>query len=146
MPSLHSKRLGAGFQPSPILFVGNTHSPHKPRSAPSALCRYASVRQPQSTPHTPTTTLQAHRIALRSVGDLCRSASARQQHATHTLRSRVRHPIVHLTSNVACGGFRPPHPRSYGQSVPLRARLRPRPYGLRNDARALSSLVTLLRP
>lgn len=58
----------------------------------------------------------------------------------------LRHTIVHLTSNVACGGFRPPHPRSCGLCVPLRARLRPRPYGLRNDARALSSLVTLLRP
>ena len=58
----------------------------------------------------------------------------------------LRHTNVHLTSNVVCGGLRPPHPRCCALCVPLRARLRPRPYGLRNDARALSSLVTLLRP
>ena len=36
--------------------------------------------------------------------------------------------------------------RSCGLCVPLRARLRPRRYRLRNDARALSRLVTLLHP
>ena len=60
--------------------------------------------------------------------------------------SHIRHTIVHLTSNVACGGLRPPHPRCCALCVPLRVPLRPRPYGLRNDAGTLSSLVTLLRP
>ena len=47
-------------------------------------------------------------------------------------------PIVHLTSIVACGGLRPPRPRSFGVYVPLRAVLRPRRYRLRNVSPALS--------
>lgn len=50
-------------------------------------------------------------------------------------------PIVHLTSIVACGGLRPPRPRSCGVCVPLRSGLRPRGYPLWNDSLALSRLV-----
>lgn len=47
------------------------------------------------------------------------------------------YPIVHLTSIVACGGLRPPRPRSCGLCVPLRSWLRPRRYRLRNVSPAL---------
>ena len=56
------------------------------------------------------------------------------------------YPIARLTSIVACGGLRPPHPRSCGSCVPLRAVLRPRRYRLRNVSPALSRLVTCHPP
>ena len=66
----------------------------------------------------------------------------------HYLSATAMSSAYHRTSNVHRGlrGLRPPHPRCCALCVPLRARLRPRRYRLRNDARALSRLVSLLHP